>query len=230
MTYNIRSGRGTDNRYDLARVADVIASFDPDIVALQEVDAGLERSGGVDQASELGARLGMDTLFAAALENNGGRYGIATLTKLPTLAARKIDLPIVTKLRSEPRCALASHHRWNGGELEMFNTHLSTIFRERSGQVTTIVEAYAAEALVIAGDFNCTPLSPAFRFLRRGLRSATWLARTWPAQAPIAPIDHILYRGQLGVVHASAWRGGPARVASDHLPVVAELAYLGAAA
>jgi endonuclease/exonuclease/phosphatase family metal-dependent hydrolase len=228
MTYNIRSGLGSDRRYDLGRIADVIATFDPDIVALQEVDVGLERSGAVDQANELGARLGMDTLFAPAIEHAPGEhYGIATLTKLPTIDVRKINLPIITKLRSEPRCAIASRHRWDGGELEMINTHLSTLFRERAGQVAAIVAAYAAQALVIAGDFNCTPLSPAFRFLRRGLRSATWFARTWPARAPFAPIDHILYRGSIGVVHASAWTGGPARVASDHLPVVAELAFTG---
>ena len=80
-----------------------------------------------------------------------------------------------------------------------------------------------SDALVVAGDFNCTPFSPAFRAIRRGLHSATRFARTWPARAPFAPIDHILYRGPLRVVRAGAWTAAGARRASDHLPVVAEL-------
>jgi endonuclease/exonuclease/phosphatase family metal-dependent hydrolase len=229
MTYNMHSGRGTDDRYDLGRVADVIGSYNPDIVALQEVDVGRLRSGSVDQASELGARLGMDVHFAPAIERGAERYGIATLTRLPTAESRKIFLPSQRQLTSEPRCALATRHHWDGGELEMVNTHLSTLFRERPGQVAALAAAFATEALVIAGDFNMTPLSPAYRLLRRGLRSATWMARTWPSYAPIAPIDHILFRGRLHLLSAGAWTGGPARVASDHLPVVAELAHLEAA-
>ena len=226
MTYNMHSGRGTDARYDLGRVADVIASYEPDIVALQEVDVGRLRTEAVDQAAELGKRLGMEAHFAPAIERGAERYGIATLTTLRTIEARKIFLPGHTQLRSEPRCALATRHEWDGGELEMINTHLSTLFRERPGQVAAIVAAFATEALVIAGDFNMTPLSPAYRLLRRGMKSATWMARTWPSFAPVVPIDHILFRGRLRLIGGCAWTGGPAHVASDHLPVVAELVHV----
>jgi endonuclease/exonuclease/phosphatase family metal-dependent hydrolase len=229
MTYNMHSGRGTDDRYDITRVADVIASYEPDIVALQEVDVGRMRSGAIDQAGELGALLGMNVHFAPAIERGNERYGIATLTRLPILDARKIFLP-AHPLSTEPRCALVTRHPVGDGELLMINTHLSTLFRERPRQVAALSRACAGEALVIAGDFNMTPLSPAYRLLRRGLRSATWMARTWPAYAPFAPIDHILYGGRLRLVAGSEWTGGPARVASDHLPVVAELDHVEAAA
>ncbi|HEY5945163.1 MAG TPA: endonuclease/exonuclease/phosphatase family protein, partial [Kofleriaceae bacterium] len=84
MTYNMHSGRGTDDRYDLGRIADVISSYEPHIVALQEVDVMRMRSGAVDQAHQLGARLGLEVHFAPAIERGGERYGIATLTRLPT--------------------------------------------------------------------------------------------------------------------------------------------------
>lgn len=226
MTYNMHSARGTDDRFDLGRIADVIASYGPDIVALQEVDVGRLRSGSVDQAAELGARLAMEPHFAPAIERGAEAYGIATLSRLPTLEARKIFLPGYTQLRSEPRCALATRHRWGEVEIEVINTHLSTLFRERPGQVAAIAATSGTEALIIAGDFNMTPLSPAYRLLRRGMFSATWMARTWPSCAPFAPIDHILYRGRLRLAYGGAWTGGPARVASDHLPVVAELVHL----
>ena len=225
MTYNIHRGRGVDWKVDLGRIADVIASFDPDVVALQEVDIGRKRSGRVDQPNELARRLGMDMVFVPNIEySESERYGLATLTKLPIQSSRHIRLPI--KYRSEPRSSLITVLEWGPGHIvEVINTHLSILFRERPGQVAAIAAEMANEALVIAGDFNMTPWSPAYRTLRHGsyLHSATRFARTWPAPAPFIPLDHILYRGQVELVRGEAWLGGPARTASDHLPVVVEL-------
>ena len=223
MTYNIHRGRGIDGRLDLGRIAAVISSFDPDIVALQEVDCGRERSGRVDQAHELAQRLAMDMVFVPNIEwSESERYGIATLTRLPIKSTRQLRLPQHHK--SEPRSSLITLLGWEDHVLEMINTHLSTLFRERPGQVATIAAEMGTEALIIAGDFNMTPWSPAYKVLARGLHSATRFARTWPAPAPLIPLDHILYRGEVEVVRAQAWLGGPARMASDHLPVVVELA------
>lgn len=225
MTYNIHRGRGVDWKLDLGRIAEVIASYDPDVVALQEVDIGRERSGRVDQPTELGKRLAMDVTFVPNIEySDTERYGLATLSKLPIRSTRHIRLPI--QYRSEPRSSLISVLGWGDGHVvEVINTHLSVLFKERPGQVAAIAAEMANEALVIAGDFNMTPWSPAYRALRHGsfLHSATRFARTWPAPAPFIPLDHILYRGQVQVIRAEAWLGGPARVASDHLPVVLEL-------
>jgi endonuclease/exonuclease/phosphatase family metal-dependent hydrolase len=229
MTYNIHAARGLDARVDLSRIAEVVRSYSPDLVALQEVDVLRARSGTVDQAHELAGLLGMHAVFAPALEHDGGHYGIATLSRLPVTESRQISLPLTPRRahrRSQPRCALVTRHSWDGGSLELINTHLSVLFRERPGQVAAIAAEMAGEALVIAGDFNCTPWSPAYRILARGLRSATRFARTWPSPAPLVPIDHIFYRGRLDVVSAGAWTGGPARRASDHLPVVAELEHV----
>jgi endonuclease/exonuclease/phosphatase family metal-dependent hydrolase len=225
MTYNIHRGRGVDWKVDLGRTADVIASYAPDVVTLQEVDIGRKRSGRIDQAHELANRLGLEMVFAPNLEwSNSERYGIATLTKLPIASSRQLKLPL--QYRSEPRSSLITILTWGDGHVvEVINTHLSILFRERPGQVAAIAAAMANEALIVAGDFNMTPWSPAYRSLRRDsyLHSATRFARTWPAPAPFIPLDHILYRGQVEVVKAEAWLGGPARMASDHLPVVVEL-------
>ena len=119
------------------------------------------------------------------------------------------------------RCALVTELVWEGGALDMINTHVSMLYRDRPAQAAALASAITRSPIVVAGDFNMTPLSPAFRLLARGLASATQLARTWPAPAPIVPIDHILYRG-LTWKDGRAWTGGGARRASDHLPVVAE--------
>ena len=232
MTYNIRTARGTDNRIDLGRVADVIASFEPDVVALQEVDCGRARTSSVDQGSELGARLRMEVCFAACIDGGDGRYGIATLTRLPLVDTEQLELPYRAGVRrSEPRRALVTRLRWNDGAedpsghtVEVVNTHLSVLRRERPAQVAALSSSLGSRPVVVAGDFNCTVRSGPFRALCGGLRPAAPGARSWPSRFPVVQIDHILYRGALDVVSAGAWTTGEARRASDHLPVVAAFA------
>lgn len=226
MSYNIRYGRGTDDRIDLERIASVIASFEPDVVALQEVDVHRTRSGGIDQAAELAQRLGLTATFAPAIVEDGdSRYGNATLTRLPVLSTYQLALPHRGhNRRSEPRCALVTRLAWDGGELDMVNTHLSIFPSERPGQVSTLMSDLHGDEVIIAGDFNCTPWSTPFKTLCCGLTPATRRARTWPSRLPFVPLDHILFRGPLEVVRSGSWVTPEARRASDHLPVIAELA------
>lgn len=227
MTYNIRNGRGRDDRVDLDRIAGVIAAYAPDVVALQEVDAGRARSGGVDQTAYLADQLAMSAAFAVTIDDGAGeRYGLATLTRLPLLGSRQIALPAQPiRRRSEPRCALVTRLCWPGPghELDVVNTHLSVLAGERPAQIAALATCLAADEVIVVGDFNCTPWSGAFRTLARALVPVTRRVRSWPARLPLVPIDHILYRGPLHVVRAGAWTAGAARDASDHLPVVAEL-------
>ena len=231
MTYNIRHGRGADGHVDLGRIADVIASFDADIVGLQEVDRGRTRSAAADQAEVLASRLGMSASFAPCITHGDGHYGIATLSRLPIAETRQLALPRNERRRSEQRCALVTRFMWpdTDASIDFVNTHLSTLFRERPAQVAAIAQDTTADETILVGDFNCTPWSPAYRVLASTMQSATGRTRTWPARWPVVPIDHIFYRGPFQVVRAGAWTGSAARSASDHLPVVAELAHRGEA-
>jgi len=226
MTYNIRHGLGADGRVDIGRITEVIASYGPDIVGIQEVDVNRRRSGLVDQANELARRLGMTESFHPCVTSDDEHYGLATLSRLPVVETRHLTLPSrATLRRSEPRCALVTRFAWPDASdtLDVINTHLSVLFRERTAQTTAIACELGGSHVVVVGDFNCTPLSPAFKRLSCDLRSATRFARSWPAVMPLVPIDHILVRG-VEVVRGGTWTTKPARVASDHLPVVAELA------
>ena len=225
MSYNIRNARGADGRVDLARIGRVIASFEPDVVALQEVDAHRARSGHIDQAAQLGEMLGMSAEYTACVVRGHECYGLATLTRLPVVEVEHLELPTHEHLRTEPRRALVTRFAWPvpGAMLAVVNTHLSTVAAERPGQVAAIAEALPDLEMVIAGDLNCTIWSRALKSLRPRVRSATKHARTWPARAPLFPIDHILVAGPLEVVEAGSWKQGGARRASDHLPVVAVL-------
>jgi endonuclease/exonuclease/phosphatase family metal-dependent hydrolase len=224
MTYNIRNGRGLDARVDLDRIANVIAAFDPHIVALQEVDAHRPRSGAIDQAEHLAVRLEMSASFGVCIDKGDERYGIATLSNLPFLETRQLCLPAQAhRWRSEPRCALVTRLYWPAAdsELDVVNTHLSVLPGERPAQVAAICDELDAEEVLVCGDFNCTPRSMAFRTLCCNLKPIS--ARSWPSRMPLLSLDHILYRGPLAVVSSGAWRNAGASRASDHLPVVAEL-------
>src|SRR5882672_6615404 len=85
MTYNIHVGVGMDKKQDLARIAEVINHERPDLVGLQEVDRGVERTGHVDEVAELARLTGMDYAFAPNLRFQGGWYGVAVLSRLPIL-------------------------------------------------------------------------------------------------------------------------------------------------
>ena len=89
MTYNVHGCVGVDKRLDVGRIAAVIAQNRPDIVALQELDVGRARSGRVDQAHEIAGRLGMRVHFNCAFRVEEEQYGDAILTPLPPPAGPK---------------------------------------------------------------------------------------------------------------------------------------------
>jgi len=221
LTYNIQFGRGNDRRIDIDRIARMVASFDPDILALQEVDVNRARSGNIDQAATLAARLGLELAFGATIDRGRERFGNATLTRLPIRGVRVVPLPRHEHPRATPRAALVTQLAWGPVELAMINAHLSVLFRERPAQAAALARELDAGHAVVCGDWNCTPLSPAFRTIRRRL-DAHASHRSFPSRLPIVPIDHIGVRGALRIVRSGTWRG-PLPGASDHLPVFAEL-------
>jgi endonuclease/exonuclease/phosphatase family metal-dependent hydrolase len=68
VTFNVHHGVGDDGRVDAERLAQAVAAFDPDVVALQEVDRGQDRSDRVEVlravADAVGAR---ETRFVPSL-------------------------------------------------------------------------------------------------------------------------------------------------------------------
>ena len=111
MSYNIKHGRGNDGVVDLERAAAVIEAAAPDVVTIQEVDESCNRSGNVDEAVWLGERLGMTPIFGAFMNYDGGRYGMALLSRLPIIEWENHILPP----GAEPRSALAARLRLADG-------------------------------------------------------------------------------------------------------------------
>ncbi len=121
LTYNILHGAGLDGKLDLARTAEVIKRVNPDLVALQEVDKGTQRSGRVDEAAELGRLTGMHAVFGKAMDFNGGQYGEAILSRYPFESTNLHALPQIKG--REPRGALDVQIKVEGQPLRFISTH-----------------------------------------------------------------------------------------------------------
>lgn len=237
MTYNIRHGRGFDGRTSIGRIAQVIRRADVDVAALQEVDVGRSRSGGIDQAARLGELLSMQPLFAQTMYVRGGLYGNAVLSRWPARLVRTEVLPTITSLPPlEPRAAMSVVVETpHGGALHVVNTHLGLRRAERSAQIDALlsqdwlVPGERSAGTVLCGDFNCGPGSHPHRLACGLMRDAVgavggrrW-SRTFPAVLPILRLDHLLVGPGIEVLSAAVPRDRLVRRASDHLPIVATL-------
>ena len=122
LTYSIRHGEGTDGVFDLERLAQVIRSAEPDLVALQEVDVKTERASGVDQATQLARLTGMTSVFGKAMPYRGGEYGDAVLSRWKLEASGSIPLPAAEN--HEPRVGTWVRVSMGRGPLTFVSTHL----------------------------------------------------------------------------------------------------------
>ena len=235
-TYNIHRAIGVDRRFRPERIIRILESHDADIVLLQEVDEGAPRSRELDLAKELATALGYPHMAVGHnVTLRKGRYGNATLSRHPILRERNIDLTIgMWKRRGCQHTAidLAGH---GSRRLEVFNLHLGLSARQRERQVALLTRSRELASLapdvacLVGGDFNDwrSRLQPLFSELK--FRSATDRISsgerplaTFPSFFPRGPLDRIYYRGPLRLRAANRCRLRLSRVASDHLPVVAD--------
>ena len=239
MTYNIHRAIGIDRRFRPDRVIRILESHAPDVVLLQEVDDGVPRSRGLDLARELASSAGYPHM---AIGHNvtlrKGRYGNATLSRHPILLERNIDLTIgTTKRRGCQHTAIALEDpSGRTRALEVFNLHLGLSARQRLLQVALLGRSRELASLptdaacLVGGDFNDwrSQLFPYFTGPMQ-FRSATECTSrgdgtllTYPSFFPRGPLDRIFYRGPLRLLAAKRCRLRVSRIASDHLPVVAD--------
>ncbi|XAM01684.1 endonuclease/exonuclease/phosphatase family protein [Phycisphaeraceae bacterium D3-23] len=230
LTYNIHHGEGMDRVFDYERLAAVIQSVDPDLVALQEVDRATGRSSGVDQAARLGELTGMHHTFAEAMPYNGGGYGEGVLSRFPIEEAWTVNLSCAPG--QEPRAVAAVRVRpWgdDGPDVVFAGTHLChQSAQTRLAQAREINAAFPQirQRTLIAGDFNFTPDTAAYNEMARRWTDTAQLfgdpQPTIPATSPRSRIDYVFARP------AGAWtivevRVIDEQVASDHTPVLVVL-------
>lgn len=235
-----------DCNLDLQASIAVIRAHDPDVVGLQEVDRFWARSGYQDEPAALSAALGMEhRCYAANLDHppdshadRPHQYGTLILSRHPIVSCSNTLLP--RDSAGEQRGFTLAVIDVKGATLRFYNTHLHTTAADRLLQTAAIAQAIDVAApgpMVIAGDFNARPeakeLEPIFARLtdawaRAGARTGDNPdGLTSPAElsgGPRSRIDYVFVSPSIDVRAARVIVDEKTRLASDHYPIVADLA------
>lgn len=229
FTYNILHGATLNNDFDLEKIANVIRSVAPDLVALQEVDFKTNRVKKMDLVTELGKLTGMAPLFGKAMKYDDGEYGEGILSKYSFNQTKTYPLPALPE--HEPRAALAVNVTFPFAEEILFvGTHLDHARdqADRISQAKKINEIFTGikSPAILAGDLNAMPESASIKILTQfwSDASASNPEPTFPSSEPKRKIDYIMFYPK------ERWRVIETKVicdkiASDHcgLLVVLEL-------
>lgn len=228
VSYNIHSGIGTDGRFDLRRVGEVLREIDADIIALQEVGDFRGQTSREDQPEHLAELLGLHMAFGPNVVRQGRRYGNAVLSRLPILKSKNYDLSVDGR---EPRGALRCDLELGGGrQLHVFCLHLGLSLGERRRQEGLLLsadilrDAVRKDPVVVCGDFNYWGNKPMPALVRRAIHDAALelgaAARTYPSRWPLLRLDRIFVDAGVRPLAIRPHRSPLASVASDHLPLV----------
>ena len=227
-TYNIHRCRGLDRRTMPSRIAEVLREIEADVVALQEViGAG---PAGAGQAEEIGAAVGMGWVMTTVRHLRNHLFGNVVLSRFPIVHHSHYDLSWRT---CEPRaCQRADLDLGQGRTLHVYNVHLGTAVLERRYQAPRLASFVHDHRVtgpkIILGDFNEWMRGLATKTLSSLFDSVDIHAhlqrrRTYPGIFPLLHLDHIYYEGHVEIRGVELPRTRKALMASDHLPLVANV-------
>lgn len=231
-TYNIHKGRGLDGRVRIERILRVLREVEADIVTLQEVINHQHRSPEEHQACYLAEQLGYFYSVGETRKHRNAAYGNVTLSRWAFETERHINLSVIGR---EPRGALRTDIRVGHELLHIYNVHLGTAARERRAQARLIDERLLKVLdvpghRIVMGDFNdwnhglvTKTLSNEFHFT--DLAEHLPRTRGYPAILPLVHLDHIYLDHRLQIESAHFHRNRFSLMASDHLPLVAEVTF-----
>lgn len=239
MTYNIHRAIGVDRRFRPERIVRIAEHHAPDVLLLQEVDDGVPRSRERDLGRDLAQALGFPYFVVGHnVSLRKGRYGNATLSRYPILRERNIDLTIESRKRRGCQHTTIEIEKVRGHphRIEVFNLHLGLMAQERARQIGMLVRSKEFsdldphQASFVGGDFNDwrSLLHPIFTeillfgCITQKESSYGSALRTYPSFSPRGGLDRIYYRGPVRGMTARTCRLRLSRVASDHLPIIAD--------
>ena len=205
VTFNIKHGAPEDGYSgDVEAVAQACSTFEADILALQEVDCGVRRSGKADIAREVAGALGMRHYFAPTRRFSGGLYGNALLVNgsieevevLPLHGGRRHSLPFGPYKRGllpEARNAIIATAKIRERRVAIAATHLAVEQDVNHQQLERVLEKLREREgpKILLGDLNQRYKKIADAMKPKGLHVAGPRA-TSPAHTPNKQLDHII--------------------------------------
>jgi endonuclease/exonuclease/phosphatase family metal-dependent hydrolase len=221
-TYNVHGHKGMDGRIVAERTLEVVRHLKADCVALQEF-VNAPAPTGEPLIQHWARTLDMHGAYASAFERGGEEFGNALLTRWPILEQHAHDVSVAGYRR---RVVLEALVDAGGAKVQLMSLHLGVSPRERfiqAQQLFALCSATRADLHVLLGDFNeWSRFSAVSRRLRAHF-DVTRYAATFPSRAPVVALDRVWVhpRGRLRETRIEA--SPAARLASDHLPIVATI-------
>jgi endonuclease/exonuclease/phosphatase family metal-dependent hydrolase len=218
MTWNVHGTFNLNPDFDLEGVSSIIRKWSPDVVALQEVDS---RGRNDDVFGMLADVVGEHRIEARSIVTEDGHYGQVLISRWPFAAE-----PTVTDMsyqEREPRRAISAAIRSPIGEVTVVATHLGLSMHERYAQAQALAALVDAPQTVVIGDFNDWFWVRSVRGVLAQTCPVRTRLRTFPSHFPLLRLDRI-YVTRDGLIR-SAWTDRKARSCSDHLPVIADVAF-----
>ncbi len=237
LSYNVHSCVGSDGILSIERIARIIAKADPDVVALQELDAG-RRILEADQAAAIARELEMKFYFHPVCGRELQCFGNAILSRYPMELVRAENFPLLAKSTVfEPRGVLWVKIDFHGRPIHILNTHLSLWGPELGLQIKKMLgpgilgHPELGKEVILCGDFNMVPRSKFYRMMTAHFQepvselNGKESFHTWTSRWPIRRLDYIFKRGDFKGVWLKLPRTRLERYASDHLPIAADFEF-----
>jgi endonuclease/exonuclease/phosphatase family metal-dependent hydrolase len=252
VTFNILHGRSPDDdQVHVDRLATAVATLDPDVLALQEVDRNQARSRNADLTQVAADAMGAhEHRFVAALSGSPGStwfaatgeeqpddaaYGIALLSRYPLHSWQVVRLPAIrtqvpirfshrllpTWVRDEPRVAVVADVATPEGFITVANTHLSFVPRWNRYQLRLLLKALAHRRRPLLLTGDLN-MDAATAQQVTGMRPLA-AHLTFPSPRPREQLDHVLADGALSAEGSEALR----LAVSDHRALCVDLSLTG---
>lgn len=222
VSYNVHGFIDNDGSYQPKQTMAVLAQQQADVIALQEVQS--DDRHGTALLRQFAADHGYQLISGPTIQqSNGHHYGNALL--VPATPDR-LTLHDISQPGREPRGVIECTLTLQGENWRLFATHLGLSPAERrqqTKQLLGIIQQREQTYTALLGDINewfnwGRPL----RWLHAHFKTTPHPA-TYPARWPVLSLDRIWVRASRHTVKLYTCKTRLCRVASDHLPLIAEI-------
>lgn len=222
VTWNLHGCVGARGVFDPGRTVAALCALKPQIAALQEVDTW-NRGTAFDGFSLFCRHTGPHAAEARAISDGRGDYGHMVTSAWPLARTEIHDVSVRGR---EPRMILETYAALPGGTLRVIAAHFGLRPRERRRQIAAlraVLERDPETPSLLMGDFNDWPTGGAVHRAVAPMFGSPGAPATFPARRPLFALDRIWCRPAELVERV--WAARDVRGISDHLPLVADLAW-----